>query len=136
MNLLTAITCTHSSTCCSADKHNSGTGTEHKTPSNRTVPCSKLERNILSSSSWIWVFPNYSQTVCREREETRNRDVVTHSIIKLQLNQVEMNSIISPMVFTLSIPALPELKILVWGVGHISLSLDFSDRHKDWSYCR
>lgn len=58
------------------------------------------------------MFPTYSQTTYREHEETvpRNRDVVIHAInIKLQENQVEMNSIISRIVFTLSIPASPAL---------------------------
>lgn len=61
------------------------------------------------------VSPNYSWTTCREHEETvpKNRDVVTDTIIiKLQQNQVEMNSIISLIVFTPSIPALTEFKNL------------------------
>lgn len=62
-----------------------------------------------------WVFPNYSWTTCRKHEETvpKNRDVVTDTIIiKLQQNQVEMNSMISLIVFTPSIPALTEFKNL------------------------
>lgn len=42
-----------------------------------------------------------------------------------------MNSVVSPMIFTLGLLILPELKNLVWRDGQTSLSLDFSGRHKN-----